>query len=64
MLFDDKGEGFAQAHLANDYNAGIVAPDDSYHRVVFEVSNNEIVEFEWAKTGNAAVGRMIAGKPQ
>lgn len=64
VLFDDKGEGFAQAHLANDYNAGIVAPDDSYHRVVFEVSNNEIVEFEWAKTGNAAVGRMIAGKPQ
>ena len=64
VLFDDKGEGFAQAHLANDYNAGIVAPDDSYHRIVFETSNNEIIEFEWAKTGNAAVGRMIAGNPQ
>lgn len=64
VLFDEKGEGFAQAHLANDYNAGIVAPDDSYHRIVFETSNNEIIEFEWSKTGNAAVGRMIAGNPQ
>lgn len=64
VLFDEKGEGFAQAHLANDYNAGIVAPDDSYHRIVFELGNNEIIEFEWAKVGNAVVGRMIAGTPQ
>lgn len=64
VFFDDEGKGFAQAHLSNDYNAGIVAPDDSYHRIVFELSNNEIVEFEWAKIGDAAVGRMIAGTPQ
>ena len=64
VFFDDKGEGFAQAHLANDYNAGIVAPDDSYHRIVFELSNNEIVEFEWARIGDAAVARLTAGTPQ
>ncbi len=63
VFFDDAG-GFAQAHLANPYNAGIVAPDDSYHRVVFELSNNEIVEMEWSRIGDAAVGRIVAGKPE
>lgn len=62
IFFDDNG-GFCQAHLANDYNAGIVAPDDSYHRVVFELSNNEVVEMEWSKVGDAAVGRIICGQP-
>ena len=61
VLFDDNAEGFAQAHLHNDYNAGIVAPDDSYHKTVFELSNNNIVEFEWSKIGNAVVGRLSAG---
>jgi hypothetical protein len=61
VIFDDRGEGFAQAHLANDYNAGICAPDDSYHRIVMELSDNTLVEFEWTRSGDAAVGRMIAG---
>lgn len=61
VFFDDDGKGFAQAHLANDYNAGTVAPDDSYHHTVFELSNNEIIDFEWSKTGNAAVGKIISG---
>lgn len=64
IFFDDENKGFAQAHLHNDYNAGIVAPDDSYHKVVFEISNNEIIQFEWAKVGTATVGRLIAGTPQ
>lgn len=63
VFFDDAG-GFAQAHFANPYNAGIVAPDDSYHRVVFELSNNEIVEMEWSKIGNAAVGRLVCSRPE
>lgn len=63
VFFDDEAKGFAQAHLHNDYNAGIVAPDDSYHRIVFELSNNEIVEFEWSKIGDFAVGKMTSGKP-
>lgn len=62
VLFDDNGEGFAQAHLANDYNAGICAPNDSYHRIVMELSNNTLVEYEWARVGDTAVGRMIADK--
>jgi hypothetical protein len=60
ILFEDQSEGFAQAHLANDYNAGICAPDDSYHRMVLELSNNHLIEYEWARVGDAAVGRMIA----
>ena len=60
ILFEDRSEGFAQAHLANDYNAGICAPDDSYHRMVLELSNNHLIEYEWARVGDAAVGRMIA----
>ena len=62
ILFEDKEEGFAQAHLANDYNAGICAPDDSYHRMVLEQSNNNLIEYEWARIGNAAVGRITADK--
>ena len=61
VIFDEKGEGFAQAHLANDYNAGICAPDDSYHRMVLELNSNTLVEYEWARVGNAAVGRVISG---
>ena len=61
VLFDDKGEGFAQAHLANDYNAGICAPDDSYHRMVLELNDNNLIEYEWARVGDAAVGRLVAG---
>ena len=64
VLFDDKGEGFAQAHLANDYNAGICAPDDSYHRMVLELSSNCLVEYEWARVGDAVVGRMVAGNAE
>ena len=60
ILFEDKEEGFAQAHLANDYNAGICAPDDSYHRMVLELSNNHLIEYEWARVGDAAVGRITA----
>ncbi len=60
VLFDDNGQGFAQAHLANDFNAGICAPDDSYHRIVLELSNNNLVQYEWARVGEAAVGRVTA----
>lgn len=62
VLFDEKGEGFAQAHLANGFNAGICAPDDSYHRMVLELSNNNLIEYEWTRIGNAAVGRITADK--
>lgn len=63
VFLDEEAKGFAQAHIHNDYNAGTVAPDDIYHRIVFELSNNEIVEFEWSRIGDCAVGRMISGKP-
>lgn len=63
VLFDNMGKGFAQAHLYNDYNAGIVAPDDSYHKMLLQLSNNEIVEFEWSKYGNTAVGKLISSNP-
>lgn len=60
VVFEDDTEGFMQAHLGNEYNAGICAPDDSYHRMVLELSNNHLLEYEWARVGDAAVGRMIA----
>lgn len=63
VLFEDNTGGFMQAHLGNDYNAGICSPDDSYHRMVLELSNNHLIEYEWARVGNAAVGRMIADHP-
>ena len=46
------------------YNAGTVAPDDSYHRVVFlpQKATPKIrrVEFEWSRMGDAIVGRIAA----
>lgn len=64
LFFDDEGKGFAQAHMGNDYNACIAAPDDSYHRQIFELSNNEIIQFEWSRIEDYAVGRIIAGTLQ
>ena len=63
VVFEDNKDIFVQAHLGNDYNAGICAPDDSYHRMVLELSNNHLIEYEWARVGNAAVGRMVADHP-
>lgn len=46
------------------YNAGTVAPDDSYHRVIFSPERAtptiQRVEFQWSRTGDAIVGRLLA----
>lgn len=49
------------------YNAGTVAADDSYHRLVFFPSETKPeslrVEFEWSRMGDAVVGRLRSAKP-
>ena len=44
------------------HNAGTVAPDDSFHRVVFlpakATPNVHRVEFQWSRMGDAIVGRL------
>ncbi len=46
------------------HNAGTVAPDDSYHRVLFSpekaTSNIRRVEFQWSRMGDAIIGKLAA----
>lgn len=48
------------------FNAGTVAPDDSYHRVVFSPrkasQNIQRVEFQWSRTGDAIVGCILSNE--
>lgn len=52
------GSGWSVAHLGGRYNAGVVAPDDSYHKIFFEMGNNQLVTYEWARVGENVVGRL------
>lgn len=49
------------------YNAGTVAPDDSFHRIIFNPPMQKPgrlrVEFEWSRQGDGIVGRLISDKP-
>lgn len=63
-ILDNDTAEFYQNHLANPYNAGVVAPDDSYHRMIFELSNNGLVDFEWSRVGDCVVGRLKSDSPQ
>jgi len=46
------------------YNAGTVAPDDSFHKMIFSPEKASAhlrgVEFTWSRMGDAIVGRLIA----
>jgi glycogen debranching enzyme len=49
------------------YNAGTVAPDDSFHKIIFSPEKASAhlrrVEFQWSRMGDAIVGRLIASDP-
>lgn len=44
------------------YQAGIAAPDDSYHRIEYPIKDAKVV-FEWGRKGNAAVAQFSVDKP-
>ncbi|MGH9615318.1 MAG: amylo-alpha-1,6-glucosidase [Acidobacteriaceae bacterium] len=49
------------------YNAGTVAPDDSFHKVVFSPQTGtptlRRVEFQWSRVEDAIVGRLTSAEP-
>ena len=48
------------------YDAGTIAPDDSFHKIIFSpqaVRRGPRVEFQWSRQGNAIVGRIISENP-
>lgn len=57
------------------YNAGTVAPDDSFHKIVFspptmtarrqrlEQQSQQRVEFQWSRMGDVIVGRLVSALP-
>ena len=48
------------------FNAGTVAPDDSFHRTMFTPSKatpGQRVEFQWSRQGDIVVGRLVSEKP-
>jgi hypothetical protein len=49
------------------YNAGTIAPDDSFHRIIFTPSTRKPgdlrVEFEWSRQGDHVVGRLTSDRP-
>jgi hypothetical protein len=44
------------------YVAGVAAPDDSYHRQVFQ-QKGAWITFEWGRVGDAAVARVTSDRP-
>src|SRR5690348_11138227 len=40
------------------YNAGVVAPDDSYHQVFLSQGDNYLIDFQWSRVGDAVVARL------
>jgi len=46
------------------YNAGTVAPDDSFHKIIFSpekaTAHLRRVEFRWSRVGDAIVGQLVA----
>jgi glycogen debranching enzyme len=40
------------------YNAGVVAPDDSYHQVFLSNGDNYLIDFQWSRVGDAVVARL------
>ena len=46
------------------HNAGTVAPDDSFHRVIFSpqktTTNIQRVEFQWSRMGDVIIGRLVS----
>ncbi len=49
------------------HTAGTVAPDDSFHKVIFTPKtakpNGRRVEFQWSRRGDAIVGRLVSVGP-
>ena len=49
------------------HNAGTVAPDDSFHKIIFSPDKASAhlrrVEFQWSRVGDGIVGRLIASDP-
>ncbi len=49
------------------YNAGTVAPDDSFHKIIFSPEKTSPhlrrVEFTWSRLGDGILGRLIASDP-
>jgi hypothetical protein len=49
------------------YNAGTVAPDDSFHKIIFSPATAtpqlRRVEFQWSRTGDVIVGRLVSADP-
>lgn len=46
------------------HDAGIVAPDDSYHRVLLTLPDSKsLIEFQWSRVGDAVVGRLESQRP-
>jgi len=49
------------------YNAGTVAPDDSFHSVIFapKTATPHIhrVEFQWSRMGDVVIGRLLSDEP-
>jgi hypothetical protein len=44
------------------YFAGPSAPDDSFHRIEYELDGCHVV-FDWGREGDAAIGRITSDKP-
>jgi glycogen debranching enzyme len=46
------------------YNAGVVAPDDSYHQVFLSHGDNYLIDFQWSRVGDAVVARLESQRPE
>jgi Glycosyl hydrolase family 63 C-terminal domain len=62
--------GDAAAFVINpggSYNAGTVAPDDSFHKVIFSPEKASAhlrrVEFQWLRMGDGVVARLVGSDP-
>ena len=62
----DDAAGFV-INPGGSYNAGTVAPDDSFHRVIFTpettIPTMLRVEFQWSRMGDVIVGRLVSAEP-
>ena len=65
----DDSAGFV-INPGGSFNAGTVAPDDSFHSVLFATgpkgelfTSGRRFEFQWSRQGDVVVGRIISDKP-
>lgn len=62
----DNAAGFV-INPGGSYNAGTVAPEDTFHKVIFTpkttIPSVLRVEFQWSRMGDIIVGRLVSAKP-